>query len=300
MRDVSVRAMIVAALLFPAACGDNNGLMKPGQNCMRCHDGGGPPAWTIAGTVYSCGDASSSAGVEGATIVITDASGNEVTRLTSNAAGNFYTDIPFAGEIQARVFLNGVSRWMTLGQSSGACNSCHAVPGQNGAPGRIYADSALCSVTGDVPPSGLGDPGPSGFVCPTAACATGSGLLMQPGRDCGSCHASPARFAGTVYGPDGETCGSANQGVSGVTVSAVPADGSAAIVLGTTNCVGTFTYQGATDFGGKDYNFQVSLDAGGKTLTKTMLTVQTLDATSGVACGRCHSSAGIANAPIHL
>ena len=297
MRNLSgLLVTTLLAPLFAVGCSDSNGpLMKPGENCMRCHD------WTVAGTVFPCKDADPSAGVPGVTVVITNAAGTELTRLTSNAAGNFYTKTPFTGSVHASIERSGATQKMTTAQTTGACNSCHTVPGQNAAPGRLYIDSAACGATTDVPQdTNATDPGATAFACPAGTCSVGGGLLMQPGSDCSSCHALPAKFAGTVYGPAGETCGSANQGVPGVTVSAIPVDGGAAINLGTTSCVGNFGYQGTSDFGGKAYNFQVSLSQGGTTYTRTMVTAKTIDSSTSLACGQCHNSGGAAGAPVHL
>jgi hypothetical protein len=62
---------------------------RPGQPCTWCHDGAlfDPPAFSIAGTVFE--SPSNLVGVNGATITMTDSSG-DTFQTTSNQVGNFY------------------------------------------------------------------------------------------------------------------------------------------------------------------------------------------------------------------
>ncbi len=118
-------------------------LHRPGQPCLLCHDGaiGDPPAFVVAGTIYET--PSSDAGLEGATVLITDSTDASVRPVT-NAAGNFY----LTPEQWSPVFplknitVYGPSGSFALMQSDvgrdGACATCHfgAAPSP-GSPGHV-------------------------------------------------------------------------------------------------------------------------------------------------------------------
>jgi len=121
-------------------------LMHPGKACIDCHQRGvrgerGPP-FALAGTVFESGhepdDCNGVNGkVETATVEITDANGR-VTRLSVNAAGNFYLEgLSLRTPYTAKVSYQGRTRSMATPQTSGDCNSCHTQSGAEGAPGRI-------------------------------------------------------------------------------------------------------------------------------------------------------------------
>lgn len=113
-----------------AACEGGNeeegGTMKPGANCLDCHSGG-EHRFTLAGTVYA--DTGGSAGLSGATVAVSDAGGNPLFTLTTNAVGNFYTSQAIPASIQVTVSHGGLSSSMPGGVSEGGCNRCH-VPGR--------------------------------------------------------------------------------------------------------------------------------------------------------------------------
>jgi hypothetical protein len=120
-------------------------LMHPGRACGGCHVVGGKASgktFDIAGTVYpTAHEPDDCNGVSGATVVITDANGQEHS-LSVNAAGNFYhSDLlgfgKFTVPYHAKVVFNGKERAMTAAQTVGDCNSCHTEAGANMAPGRI-------------------------------------------------------------------------------------------------------------------------------------------------------------------
>jgi hypothetical protein len=138
-------ALIIGML--PGCVEEEGPLMKPGENCLRCHGGGDAPRFTVAGTVYSCAEAGSGDGVGGVAIVIKDGSGTEIERLTSNEVGNFYSFSQMPSSFQVSVERNGTGHEMADSPSTGACNSCHSVPPQGDAPGRLYIDKAACGVT---------------------------------------------------------------------------------------------------------------------------------------------------------
>lgn len=121
--------------------GEESGLMNPGQDCIDCHSRGEGPKFQIAGTVMGAeSDDDNCNGLAGATVQITGADGVTI-ELTTNAAGNFYSDhstpmvaFPFTAKV---IGTNGKESKMVAAQSTGACNSCHTAAGANGAPGRI-------------------------------------------------------------------------------------------------------------------------------------------------------------------
>lgn len=114
--------------------------MRPGENCLSCHDGTQHEAerYTVAGTVFGSATAATASGLNGVTVIITDANHAEA-RLTTNAAGNFYTSQVFAAPYTVAVEHSGRRFSMAAAPSSGACASCHSTPPAGGAPGRVYA-----------------------------------------------------------------------------------------------------------------------------------------------------------------
>ena len=135
----------------PAVCSTNktwsqgdhgSPLMHPGGECISCHtEQGEGPRFAIAGTVMGATDDDTNCdGVSGVTVEITDKTGQKIT-LSTNAAGNFYTNehggtnVTFP--ITAKVISGGKERVMTTPQTSGDCNTCHGAVGSSGAPGRL-------------------------------------------------------------------------------------------------------------------------------------------------------------------
>lgn len=114
--------------------------MVPGGECIQCHRQQGGPSYAIAGTIMGdYNDAENCRGVQGAIVEIIGADG-VVTRLTSNAAGNFYQSsrgsrivMPYT----AQVTMNGQTYVMETETSNGDCNSCHTATGNGDTAGRI-------------------------------------------------------------------------------------------------------------------------------------------------------------------
>jgi len=137
-------ALVLPCSFLVFACGQPEGregaLMNPGDNCLTCHDGRNreAPAYTVAGTVFDTPTSPATSGVSGATVIITDANQVE-TRLTTNAAGNFYTGKAIAAPFSVAVERGGKRAAMASVPSTGGCATCHANPPANSAPGRIYA-----------------------------------------------------------------------------------------------------------------------------------------------------------------
>ena len=86
-----------ASNAFALAPGEPTGpLMRPGNNCLRCHAAGGAAAakpFSFGGTVFSSADAAACDGVAGVTLRVTDSNGKTATAV-SNAAGNFWSVEP--------------------------------------------------------------------------------------------------------------------------------------------------------------------------------------------------------------
>ena len=133
----------------PAVCSTNSDwtqgdsqspLMHPGGTCIECHTSKGEgPRFTLAGTVMAAtNDDTDCNGAEGAMVEIKGADGKVIT-LTTNAAGNFYSESMSAlsTPYTAKILKGGKERAMTASQTVGDCNTCHTAAGANGAPGRI-------------------------------------------------------------------------------------------------------------------------------------------------------------------
>jgi hypothetical protein len=136
-----------ALLLCAAACGipQNNPGMEPGEDCMSCHSAQGTvgaPTWTAAGTLFGTADAPETGGLEGGKIHLTDSAGQSYT-LTTNAAGNFYLAEQLKYPLtKVEAEFGGRRMAMVSQPPNGACNSCHSLPAQNDAPGRLFVPSS--------------------------------------------------------------------------------------------------------------------------------------------------------------
>jgi hypothetical protein len=74
------------------------GLHHPGEDCGRCHREGGRAEtylFTMAGTLY--GERSGRSVLKGGEIIMQDREGNVIS-MTSNGAGNFWTEAPVASD----------------------------------------------------------------------------------------------------------------------------------------------------------------------------------------------------------
>lgn len=131
----------VACLLVLAGVGcgvpDPGPDMKPGVACLRCHGGGHAQTWSVAGTLYGHPEAAIDAGLDGVSVLVTDAGGRTLT-LHTNAAGNFYTAETLTFPLRIQVQKNGIGVAMSTVVPHGDCNLCHSDPPQNSAPGRIF------------------------------------------------------------------------------------------------------------------------------------------------------------------
>jgi hypothetical protein len=121
-----MRFVFLSSLLLLVACDSTGPTMRPGENCKSCH------GFTAAGTVFPSAQAASSEGINGATVTIVDSNQKSVT-MTSNSAGNFYTNDAIVWP--ATITLTLGSRSATMPDAhDGACASCHTTSGQ----GRIF------------------------------------------------------------------------------------------------------------------------------------------------------------------
>jgi hypothetical protein len=260
-------AVALAAAAASACIPEHGSLMRPGENCLECHGGGGLPGealtvenresarrWTIAGTVFPTTNAAPSEGVRGAKIHVRDAGGKTFT-LETNGAGNFFTAEPVQFPLRVSLEHGGVVHEMEPEVPYGGCNACHRLPPRQDAPGRI-------SVTG----------GGDDFD---------EGPLMLPGENCLECHGGsllpgePATIAqprtaprwtvaGTVF--ESENGGS---GVAGAKVHLTDALG-ATLTL-ETNLAGNFytaeplqfPLRAAVEYGGLLHDMEPDVPYGG-------------------------------------
>jgi mono/diheme cytochrome c family protein len=124
--------------------GNEGGNMEPGVACKSCHTHqGGEKLIAFGGTVYpTAHEPDTCVGVNGATIVVTDANGAQFSQ-PANANGNFHAMASSIGSlafpITAEIHQNGKVLKMKTAVNTGDCNSCHTPLGDNDAPGRIVA-----------------------------------------------------------------------------------------------------------------------------------------------------------------
>jgi hypothetical protein len=103
--------------------------MDPGEDCLSCH-GGQTSArrWTVAGTLYPEPYTAGAAGIEGASVELTDANGRTLT-LRTNHVGNFYTAEGLVFPVRVCATRGGARSCMEESLTSGSCNVCHGPHG---------------------------------------------------------------------------------------------------------------------------------------------------------------------------
>jgi hypothetical protein len=117
--------------------------MHPGNACITCHaNNSKAPKVTIGGTVYpTTHEPNDCNGVKGTgssiTVVVTDATGKQLSPIVVNSVGNFYSTAAVAAPFHVKVVSNGKESAMMAAPPNGDCNSCHTEQGVNNAPGRI-------------------------------------------------------------------------------------------------------------------------------------------------------------------
>lgn len=124
-----MRMPCLALLVVLVACGedDEGPTMRPGEDCKACH------GFSAAGTVFPSPRAGAREGIDGVTITVVDADQRTVT-MTSNSAGNFYTERAIKWPADITLSLGGRTASMAAAPS-GACASCHTT--DSGAEGRV-------------------------------------------------------------------------------------------------------------------------------------------------------------------
>lgn len=103
--------------------------MRQGWNCLSCHKENGQASgkpWTAGGTVYESLDSDQCDGSQGVDVVFFDPDGTEIHRLTTNEAGNFYTNTPLPEGFLVGVERAGVRKMMPIPPPAGSCNACHS------------------------------------------------------------------------------------------------------------------------------------------------------------------------------
>lgn len=127
--------------------------MLPGRDCISCHD-----KMTAAGTVFPTEtSACNGTGVARVKVEILDQSDNVALTLTTNSAGNFYTEKSLPKPYRARITSrDGTVMEMDSTTDQGNCTRCHRVPGIEDAQGRI----ALMLVSEDDQASAATSPTP--------------------------------------------------------------------------------------------------------------------------------------------
>jgi hypothetical protein len=117
-------------------------LMRPGNNCLRCHSASGEAAtkpFSVGGTVFPRADSELCDGVEGITIRVTDVTGKRIA-VVSNQAGNFWSAEPLSPPLSMEAEFAGRVVTMPVTAPTGGCALCHSWPDPaSGAAGRIRA-----------------------------------------------------------------------------------------------------------------------------------------------------------------
>jgi mono/diheme cytochrome c family protein len=123
--------------------GENDALMRPGDNCMTCHNDLVAPLLRVGGTVMGgLHDENDCLGVAGVAVNITHGGGT--SHFTTNASGNFTSlaeldPVAIVPPYAVTLTYQTRTRSMATQQSNTSCNACHTATGFGGAPGRILA-----------------------------------------------------------------------------------------------------------------------------------------------------------------
>ena len=137
-----MKRWVIGLFGFLAAC-DTGPLMTPGQDCQQsgCHGPDqGRRAFSLSGTVFPQIGSVAESGSSNVTIIVTDAQG-KTTNLTSNAAGNFYTDDALTFPVFVAVQAGTTVRHMEPSLTYGGCNQCHDIPPTGSAGGRVFVSA---------------------------------------------------------------------------------------------------------------------------------------------------------------
>jgi hypothetical protein len=142
---------------------------RAGQPCALCHSsyGGRHPTFTVAGTLFQ--KPTNKVGVEGATVHVTDVTG-DARDLTTNCVGNFYiADTQWTPAFPLWVTITDPSTSTTVKMTTkigrdNSCAQCHADPAGTDSPGHIYLtnDPSVPDATPPAKTCGGGGPGGTG------------------------------------------------------------------------------------------------------------------------------------------
>ena len=119
---VDVQGDPTTTCIAPTTAGDGN--HNTGMDCMSCHAGFTAPdvKWTVAGTLYDT--VTGTTPVAGATIVVKDANGTELS-LVSATKGSLFTTLPVTLPLTVRASSCPDDKTMPTPATNGSCNSCH-------------------------------------------------------------------------------------------------------------------------------------------------------------------------------
>lgn len=119
---------------------------RAGQPCLVCHGERGPegPTMSVAGTIFRAREGR--VGVAGATVKLTDATG-ETREYPTNEVGTFYVEKKYWAPVfplTAKVAFAGTEvEMLTPINVDGSCGSCHRDPAARDAVGHIFLDKGL-------------------------------------------------------------------------------------------------------------------------------------------------------------
>lgn len=170
--------------------GGSGGSHNEGKNCLSCHN------FASAGTVFnSLNAANNTPGASGYKIKLSTGTVYSTGRGTGNSLTYSFPNSKFTAQVMdPNGNIVNSSANLSHDGSRRACNTCHTVSGNNGAPGRITSKrvSAVTPVTISITtncttPTGNG----------TVAVSFNSNILPILTAKCKSCHGSNGRFTVT-------------------------------------------------------------------------------------------------------
>lgn len=110
---------------IPPTLTTGDGNHNAGMDCLSCHGDVTmelDSRWTVAGTLYDT--ATGTNPLAGATIIVTDADGKELS-LVSASNGNFFTTEPVTLPLSVRASACPDDITMSSPATDGSCNTCH-------------------------------------------------------------------------------------------------------------------------------------------------------------------------------
>ena len=186
----------VLALLLAGACVPGQGpSMRPFEDCLGCHGGGGDArAWTVAGTW-----------ARGAHVTVVDANGKSVT-MRGNDVGNFYTAeslaFPLTVWVDGRLMTSTTDHVSPQPLTYGGCNVCHHADtltiGPLMAPG---ADCLVCHGPGGMATAKFSSAGTWPSAAGTSVTVAGHTTITNAAGNFVFCDSgNPCTYQGASYG----------------------------------------------------------------------------------------------------